>query len=164
MAKREKGFSLLELLTTLTILILLVTLGIPSYRDTVQRSALDTSTQKIARVLYSSRQLAVTHNSDITTCMAIGNRCQPTWAKGDLTIFFDENDNKQIDTSEQVFSRIQISNSGVSLNWSGSGGRPYIRFNHVGFAREFGNVLITAGTHQKKIILNRAGRLYLKTI
>lgn len=161
MTYREKGFSLIELVVTVSILLTLITVGVPYFQSTVQRTMLDTTTQKIKTVLYSSRQLAVTHNADITTCMVVSSICQSSWQQGLLTIFLDENNNKQIDAAEQVFSRIDVISTNVSLQWSGSGGRPYIRYTHLGFAKEFGNVLITAGAYQKKIILNRAGRLYL---
>jgi len=68
MKKLNKGFTLLELMVTLTIAALLMGVGIPFLSDTIERSRVDSAQKDLARDIAYSRQQALSRNTLISVC------------------------------------------------------------------------------------------------
>lgn len=162
---RIKGFTLIELIITLFLSALLLLVAVPSFQQLLDKSRLDATAHKLRGLLHQTRQLAVSEQSVITFCsLNSSNNCQANWSSGVLTIFRDENNNRAFDKGEQVFNQLNDSFQVVQLNWSGSGGRPYIRFTPLGDTKEFGSLSITVNQKSRKLTLNRSGRIYIKKL
>lgn len=62
------GFTLVELMITLTIVALLLTLGVPSFRDFVMNNRLTTSTNEFVGALNLARSEAIKRSEWVTIC------------------------------------------------------------------------------------------------
>ncbi|MDE2274201.1 MAG: GspH/FimT family protein [Gammaproteobacteria bacterium] len=99
--RRECGFTFLELLTTGTLLLVLVSLAVPSFTHVVRRNRATATVNELHAALNFARQSAIVRNSYVVLCKsADGQRCDhslPDWDSGWL-IF----DNLNRDSAVQV--------------------------------------------------------------
>lgn len=99
--RKERGFTLLELLTTLAILAILATIAVPSFTSTVQHSRSVAATNELYTALNYARHTAIIRNSHVVLCKsADGRRCNHAlsdWNSGWLVF-----DNLNNDAAVQV--------------------------------------------------------------
>ena len=102
-----RGFTLLELLTTLVIGSILVAAAIPSYLSLHERSRMAASVNLFMSHLYQARSEAIKRKRYVTLCPSSnGTDCiadYTQWAQGYI-VFIDSNKDKERDTGEQVLS------------------------------------------------------------
>lgn len=112
---RQKGFTLLELLTTLGIATVLVTLAVPSFTTLSLNSKRASSTNELVSALHYARSSAIMRNSRFTVCTSSnGTACQAVgWDQGWLA-FADLNGNQAVDGGETV-SRTGLGAEGLTL-------------------------------------------------
>lgn len=158
-----QGFTLLELLITLTITAVLLTIAIPSFSRQIQKERLVTTAQTLARTIENARSLAVFRNQR-TVLLAT-----PKWNEGWI-LFFDQNNNGIKDDDESVISeqKAPLDDIEISDNFSKTA---QISFISTGESRQPGKRdrgAFIAGTIKVcpkvsgdgiKLVLNRAGRL-----
>ncbi|MGH8282550.1 MAG: GspH/FimT family pseudopilin [Gammaproteobacteria bacterium] len=74
--RKERGFTLLELLTTLAIAATLATIAIPSFTNTVRRTRSVAAANELHTALNYARHTAIIRNSYVVLCKsADGKRC-----------------------------------------------------------------------------------------
>ncbi|PKM30521.1 MAG: hypothetical protein CVV07_04625 [Gammaproteobacteria bacterium HGW-Gammaproteobacteria-11] len=124
MATPLRGFTLLELLVTLGLLITLITFGIPALSGLLERQRLDSAVDTLGRSLNLARQEAILRNQVVTLAPLEAN-----WT-GDWVVFIDQNHNAELDSEETKLRHIPampnlrvVSNPPVSK---------YVRFNGRG--------------------------------
>ncbi len=90
--RRSAGFTLLELMITISVLAILVGVGIPSFRDMMRRNRLVTQTNELIGALALARSEAVKRGLRVTICPANATQdaCSDSgdWADG-MIIFTD---------------------------------------------------------------------------
>ena len=89
--KKNSGFTLLELLITLAIVAILLTVGVPSLRSMMQGNQLVASTNELLSALHVARSEAIKSNSRVTICESSnGTSCTTTgdWKDGWI-VFID---------------------------------------------------------------------------
>ena len=62
----QRGFTLIELMVTLVVLVVLLGVGIPSFNNWVVSTRMDTATMNLAGILKQARNEAVSRQSVIT--------------------------------------------------------------------------------------------------
>ena len=98
---REHGFTLLELLITMTILVILLTVGLPNFSQQIQNSKTRTFTLELMQAVQQTRTLAVSKNQRATL------RNFGRWENG-WELFLDKNNNGLRDDDEVlVFQKNQ---------------------------------------------------------
>lgn len=124
MTSPHRGFTLLELLVTLSLLIALITMGMPALSGLLERQRLDAAVDTLGRSLNLARQEAILHNQ-VVTLAPLGSN----WT-GDWVVFVDLNQNAELDAEETALRHIPamlnlrvVSNPPVS---------EYVRFNGRG--------------------------------
>jgi len=101
--RRQSGFTLFELLATVGIGGLLLSIGVPSLTKLVRDSSIISGTNGFLADLYYARNLAVTTNRRIVTCASSnGTSCNSAlWTDGRITFRDDDND-LTLDVGEEV--------------------------------------------------------------
>ena len=87
------GFTLIETLVAIAILIILTAVGIPSMVDLLIKMRVNNEINHINRLLLLSRNTALNTNQPVTLCPLNGNTCVNQWHLP-LSVFTDANNNK----------------------------------------------------------------------
>ena len=162
-----RGFTLLELLITLIILALLMTIGIPSFASQIQNTKLKTTTLSLFEAVQLTRNKAVFANARAVV------KNQDSWDEG-WEIFMDTNDNGVRDQNEtilQTHEKIKgiriISNAPIRnyVSFIGSGESRFIgKTNGGAFQAGTFKVCPTTKGSGYTLILARSGRLRMDKI
>lgn len=162
-----RGFTLFELLITLVIISLLMTVGIPSFSAQLKSSKLDATAQALFDAVAFTRSQAVFGNTRVTL------RNNDSWENG-WKIFVDSNDNGLHDDDEKLLL-VREKTSSVRIHAN----RPlqhYISFISTGESRYVGRAnggafqagtvnICTLGTGSGyTLVLSRSGRMRMNKI
>jgi type IV fimbrial biogenesis protein FimT len=130
---RSTGFTLVELVFTVTIAAILVSIGVPSFRYVTNANRVASEINGLLGDMQFARAEAVKEGNTVTICSSLdGATCSgaTTWNTGWI-VFMDGNGNKTVDANEPVL-RVQAAlPAGDTL---GDGTTKAVTFNREGFA------------------------------
>lgn len=156
------GFTLVELIISLAVLLCLSSLLLPSLTGINTRRAVSLKAWEVKRYLEYARNIAITHNKEITLCTAtVDYRC--VREQGSRLLVFDDTDNNRQWTAEEALYRdTQLGDALLSLSasWRSS----VVRFQNAGGSKESGNfqVCMRGVEHfGRQVIFFRSGRIRL---
>ncbi len=158
----NRGFTLVELLVSLLILTIIVSLAPPSYTQLMDRFASDTSTHSLKKMLTRTRILALEMRQALTLCPMTGKDCSSDWSQP-LTIFSDDNRNQKLDDEEQHIRTLEEHTSrGYWLKSRAA--QNFIRFNEQGHAFSSASTFIfclDSGRQEyaRQVVISFQGRL-----
>lgn len=101
---RCAGMTFIELLVTISIAAILLTLAVPAFVSLLQSNRFTTFSNNYLTNLHFARSEAIKRNTRVTLCKsADGVTCTKTgyWSQGWL-VFHDTNNNAQVDTGEHI--------------------------------------------------------------
>lgn len=114
----SRGFTLLELLIAMVLIILLAALAVPSFHSIMIQSRISTQVTQLVVGINLARSEAVTRHQVVALCASQdGKACQGTWQNGWI-VFVDKQKSGKVDPGDQVL-RIFDPSSG-NLTWSGN--------------------------------------------
>lgn len=163
---RQTGFTLGELLVSMTVIALLLGIGVPSYNAVVLNARQVSSANELLSSMHLARDIAITRNLRVTMCpSASGNDCEAvSWRQGWI-VFLDTNENGSTDpgeTIERVVEAVDI----PSITTAEFGNSLIFRPN--GRAMTPGNIAVNAGEmvfcddrgsrHARVAIIDMSGR------
>ncbi len=129
------GFSMVELLITMAIAVILLTIGVPSFQNMVKDKRMATSVDILITDLEIAKSEAMTRNQTVIVCRHNGNTATPTacdntaeWEDG-WVVFVDTNLDGKVDSSELLRVTGALG-AGINLGYSSA----IITFNSRGFA------------------------------
>lgn len=145
-----RGFTLIELLVVVTVLVILLTVGIPSFRETIIATRLKNASFDVYSSLVQARSEAVTRNNTVTVAPVDAS----DWAKG-WTV--TENTGGTVVRRQDPAEGITITSPGGSLTFNGMG-------RLTGALRQFTVTASNASDAQKRcVIIDPSGRPVTKT-
>ena len=97
----KNGFTLVELMVTLVIAMILITVGVPSFTDMYQGYRAESEIRKVQQYLMFARSQAVNYGARVTICPISGTTCGTDWQQG-FSIFIDNGAAGTIDTTNGV--------------------------------------------------------------
>ena len=163
--RRCNGFTLQELLTTLTIASLIGT-TVPSLQNMLAKNRIATQVNRLVGDMNLSRSEAIKRKKLVRLCKSSdGVSCSDSseWQEGWIT-YEDNNQNKSLDDDERVL-RVQGALKGkTTIRYNGGS---YITFSSTGFARSNGTFTFCdqRGTPDSRtVILSRTGRVRLSRL
>ncbi|WP_444945739.1 GspH/FimT family pseudopilin [Microbulbifer sp. VTAC004] len=163
--KKAAGFTLSELLITLTILAIVTTMALPSFTDFIKRYKSKTKQFELFELLILMRSKAYYEKISYTLCpLGQSKECGDNWSNGAL-LFPDHNGNGSIDQGESIERRYEPIENGASLNWNAFNNKGYLIFKPNGETpSQSGNFsycpAVGGAEYGWIIILNTIGRPY----
>jgi len=116
-ARRQLGFSLLELMVGITILGVLLGMGVPMFREVIQNNRLVAQNNDFVAALSVARSEAIKRSNAVTVCASTnGTACSgaTTWSSGWLT-FVDANSDGDLNGAEVVMQQAGSMVGGMAL-------------------------------------------------
>lgn len=161
---RTRGFTLAELMVTMAVVAIVLTIGVPSFQATVRNNRATAHANDFLTSLNQARNEAIKRGTGWRVAMCPGTPagCAGTaWGSGWI-VFVDTNTNDQWDAGEQI---LQVHEQ-LSGNDTLTSTMPFISFQSDGVARttanQFGGVLIfglcNSRNQQNTIVINSVGR------
>lgn len=161
--KNQIGLSLLELISSLSIISILGASAVPSLQQALTRSEGKSIAAIVRRSAAAARHHAITNEQSVTLCGVNENGvCQRNQLQ-QLIIFLDVNRNRQVDPGEHLFHAFDVSTENI-LSLRASFRRNYIQFNEDGSASQAGSFIYCASatpTANKRVTVSMSGRTYL---
>jgi type IV fimbrial biogenesis protein FimT len=157
--RQSVGFSLIELLITLSILAIATTIAVPSFASLVKTSKSGGARDQIMMILYSARNSAITQRRDIIVCAGSQMKgCTRNWQDGAI-MFADVNRNRMLDRTESVSASVgQAELQGVELR----GNRAFTRFDLRGRAsgtNQTIRVCLPGESEALSVVIGNSGRI-----
>ena len=165
MNNNTQGFTLIELITTITIAGILAALGVPNLQRTIQDNKMSSLYNELLGDLSFTRSTAITQGSTATFCKrnAAGNDCaavSASWANGWL-VFRDKNNDGVVDAGETILQEKTDVPKKMTILFSRDLSR--ISYNGAGYAFGFAGKFTFCdkrGESKKKgMVISQNGRV-----
>ena len=131
MKRHAAGFSILELMVALTVLGILLGVGIPAFRATVENNRLVSANNEFISALNYTRSEALKRSNPVSLCASTnGTTCagSTNWTTGYIA-FGDTNANGNLDGAETVLQAWPATQTNLTLN---STTRTFVRYASTG--------------------------------
>lgn len=157
-----KGFTLIELMISIALLIIVFSVGIPGLATLVDKYQSSSATSSLKNILNQARRQALEKRTDITVCPVLHQQCVQSW-DAPIAVFIDSNADQTIDAGESIVLQTQLNMS--SGFWQKKRiNTPYVRFSPNGHAFSTATTFLycpysEAGQYAKQIIINFQGRI-----
>jgi len=105
---KSSGFTLVELMVTLAIAIILLSVGVPSFTGTIENSRLTTAANTLITTVNLARSEAIKRGVRVTTCKSSnGTTCTTggDWSQGWI-VFTDEDNNATYSSATETLLRV----------------------------------------------------------
>lgn len=163
-APASAGYSLLELLITLLLVLSIASFATPSLRAFVDSARADAIQESLRKAIYRTRSTAIFNKKIVSLCPYGEGGCGAAWEDG-LMIFTDQNNNGKIDAGDELLEKFYIEKAGYRISWRASARKNFLRYSPSGMARAFGRFTICNDSRDlrlaRTIVVNRQGRLRL---
>lgn len=165
MATKQTGFTLIELMVTIAVLAIVISIAIPSYQNMVLANRMAAQANQVITALNYARSEAVKRGATATVCSTSGGTAcagSTDWSTGWM-VFADANGDGTVDTGEAVLRVWPALNTGNTLK---AGSRMRITFTATGFATGFNDTLKLCDPRgindARLIVINAMGRSYVE--
>lgn len=155
-ASRSRGFTLIELMVTLAVAAILLTIGVPSFRDLMIKSRLSGQVQEFYGALGYARSEAIKRGNYVSICKsADGSSCGDntvSWSNGWIVFANNDNDSpavRDISPNEEPLLRVfPALPSNYTLNANSF--TNYITYDRFGMANTNGTFVFCANSDESK--------------
>ncbi|WP_269619508.1 GspH/FimT family pseudopilin [Zhongshania sp. BJYM1] len=136
---KNRGFTLIELIVTVSIAAILAVVAVPSFTQFIDESRDRAMVQQLMKALITARSEAVVRAAPVTVSAIDGN-----WAKGWLS-WVDANANGSYDDGEALQKNAAVSSSTITGDRGGTS-ISSIAFNSDGFLNDTAAVVVSYRT------------------
>jgi Tfp pilus assembly protein FimT len=158
-----QGFTLIELVASLLIMMLLLQGGLYISRKLLPWVHLTTNTNQVLGLLLQARASAMEHR-DIMVC-ALGSDCQHFGADTHgLILVVDSNHDHQMDNGEKPLMHLHFSRH-TRISWHSFRNRPRLTYRQGGLSYfQNGHLLLCGSAGASKVVVNRIGRPHTEEV
>ncbi len=169
-AYRQSGFTLVELLTTLTVMVALMATGVPAMQRFSASQKMMVAVNSMTSYLHLARSEAIKRGLRAVLCPSLdGKRCLKSiqWQQG-FILFVDKNANTKRDAGEELLRQFQPNSPKLQIHITTTKGRRWIRYQSTGEAPG-SNLTMTfcdssGFVDPKAVIISRTGRPRISTL
>lgn len=160
----QRGYTLLELLTALTIMLILTTLALPSFSSMVRRTQGEALMYSLLSAAQLARSSAITRREPVVFCASADQHtCGDNWAQGAI-VFADTNNSRTVDRDETILSTLPPTPEGSRLTMRASLNKQYLRYMSNGMLENTAGSWVYCPANgeardARNLIFNRVGRL-----
>lgn len=148
-ASRSRGFTLIELMVTLAVAAILLTIGVPSFRDLMIKSRLSGQVQEFYGTLNFARSEAIKRGFSVSICKSSnGTSCTGNWSDGWI-IFLDSDEDKDTVNSDEILRIFPALPTNITLN-ANTPFTNYITYNRFGMANTNGTFVFCENSDESK--------------
>jgi len=90
--KLSKGFTLIEVMITIAVAAVIMTIAVPSLGEFVVKMRVDNEVSQLNRLVLSARNNAITQEQNVIVCPLENGVCTANW-QNEITAFIDEDNN-----------------------------------------------------------------------
>lgn len=167
MATKQTGFTLIELMVTIAVLAILLSVAIPNYQSMVLTNRMAAQANQVITALNYARSEAVKRGTTATVCSTSGGAAcagSTNWSTGWM-VFADANGDGTVGAGEAVLRVWPALNTGNTLN-AGDLNPERVTYTSTGFATGFNKTFRLCDTRGKAdaraIVINAMGRSYVE--
>ncbi len=166
----QSGFTLVELITTLTVMVALLATGVPAMQKFSASQKMMVAVNTMASHLHLARSEAIKRGLRAVLCPSLdGESCSESmqWQQG-FILFADENANKKRDTGEELLRQFKSNNKKPQIRVTTTDGRRRIGYQATGEAPGSNLTMTFCDTSDfvdpKAIIISSTGRPRISTL
>ncbi len=169
----QKGFTLLELIVTLVVAAIVLTVGVPSFQALIRNNRLVTLTNEFIGALHLTRSEAIKRNHRVTLCKsADGVKCADGGGYEQGWMVFDDHQDQDtvVETGETVIRVFQGASTSTGITLKGNTPvQKYVSYDALGFSRlagggfQAGSLTVCHAPEARYIIINSVGRVRTAT-
>jgi len=163
--RTQTGFTLIELMVTIAVVAILLTVGVPSFRSLTQNNRMATQANELMAALTLARSEAVKRGASVTVCSSTDQAScagSNNWATGWI-VFADSDADATVDGGDTIVRTWAALTGGSTLS-TGGGGATSITFQSSGLTNLGANVAFAlstsgcTGTNARTITVIQTGR------
>ncbi|AHF00291.1 GspH/FimT family pseudopilin [Thioalkalivibrio paradoxus] len=163
--RREAGLTLVELLVTIAVLGVLLTLGVPRFGNWADDARLVSATNRLVSALHFTRSEAIRRNARVTLCnSADGTTCAANggWEQGWI-VFVDTAGTGARDEGDPLLAVGQAVAGSIAISGNGPV-RRYVSYVGLGATRrangalQMGTLSVCGARAGRQIVISRTGR------
>lgn len=171
-----RGVTLIELMVTLSVLAILVTMGVPAFQDLINNNKATGVTNSLVSALNFGRSEAVKRGQLVTVCTSNSTAsatpgCDGTSWKSGWVVFVDNPATGVVDGADTVLKVGQVPNVPSAASFTGDANvANYTSFkpngqrqDSVASAQLEDYLTLCLGGKQRRIAINNTGRIHVDT-
>ena len=169
---RSNGFTLIELMITVAMAAIVLTLGVPSFQEIIRNNRLATQTNAFVGALSLARSEAVKRGVRVTVCKsADGAACIASGGYEQGWIVFTDPDNDAIVDAGETIIRVSETTASTGITLTGTTGNvaDYVSYTADGITRlasgtpsgafQAGTLTVCKAPKARQIVINKTGRI-----
>jgi len=157
--KGNSGFTLIELMVTLSVAAILVTVGVPSFMSTIASNRVTAATNEVVTALNLAKSEAIRSGQNTVLCAsANGSTCGGNWSDGWI-LFSDTDTDHTKDAEEQAIRVHAAAEQSLGFIFKSA---DYIEFKPNGRSNENGHFCFHnsySDENSRAVIISQLGRI-----
>lgn len=170
MTFRQKGFTIVELIVAMAIMIIVLFVGMPSLKEMSLRNQMTTHINEFIAMQRMARQLALFNKTNVTFCASLDGRAcisKKYWSEGAL-VFVDHNGDRKLDKEDKIVRFFQANAKELQVTWRAFQNKSYLQFGANGWTKNQNGTFRfcfkgESARFNRAVIITKIGRARLST-